>query len=60
MLRQLREIAPHPAHEVPPPTFCPRAPAGRPPYTYTDQEIAALMGAAQILRFPLRALTFRT
>lgn len=30
------------------------------PYLYTDQEIAALMAATDMLRFPLRAATYRT
>ena len=49
-----------PAHEVPPADLLPARTGRATPYIYTDQEIAALMAAAEILRFPLRALTFRT
>lgn len=49
-----------PAHELIPPDLLPD-PGGRAtPYLYTDAEVAALMGAACILRTPFRTATYAT
>jgi integrase/recombinase XerD len=49
-----------PAHELIPPDLLPD-PGGRTtPYLYTDAEVAALMGAACILRTPFQAATYAT
>ena len=49
-----------PAHELIPPDLLPD-PGGRAtPYLYSDAEVAALMGAAAILRTPFRAATYAT
>lgn len=49
-----------PAHEVPPADLLPHRTGRATPYLYSDEEIRALMAAAEGLPFPLRALTFRT
>jgi integrase len=49
-----------PATEVPPAGVLPAGSRRATPYLYSDQEIAALMGGAAILRSPLRAATYKT
>jgi integrase/recombinase XerD len=49
-----------PATEVPPPDLLPRKRRRANPYLYTETEIAALMAAAETLRFPLRTATYQT
>ena len=49
-----------PAHQVPPPDLLADRSRRATPYLYTDAEIAALIGAADGLRFPLRVATYRT
>lgn len=49
-----------PATEVPPADLLPRKRPRANPYLYTEAEIAALMAAAETLRFPLRRATYRT
>jgi integrase/recombinase XerD len=49
-----------PAHEVPPAELIPNRAHRAIPYLYTQEEILALMGAADTLRFPLRRATYRT
>jgi integrase len=49
-----------PATEVPPADLLPRKRARANPYLYTEAEIAALMAAAETLRFPLRRATYQT
>lgn len=49
-----------PATEVPPANLLPRKRRRADPYLYTDAEIAALMTAAETLRFPLRRATYQT
>lgn len=48
------------AHEVPPSDLYPNRVHRTVPYLYCQKEIAALMGAASSLRFPLRQATYRT
>jgi integrase len=48
-----------PAAEVPPAGLIPSRRQRATPYLYTDAEIAALIAAAESLRFPLRAATYR-
>ena len=48
-----------PAAEIPPAGLIPSRKQRATPYLYTDAEIAALIAAAQSLRFPLRAATYR-
>jgi integrase len=49
-----------PAHQVPPPDLLADRSRRATPYLYTNTEIAALIGAADGLRFPLRAATYQT
>lgn len=49
-----------PRHEVPPTGLWPAKSHRATPYLYSDDEIAALMAAAQEFRSPLRAATFET
>ncbi|HEY6422694.1 MAG TPA: tyrosine-type recombinase/integrase, partial [Pseudonocardiaceae bacterium] len=49
-----------PATEVPPADLLPRQRRRANPYLYTEAEIAALMAAAETLRFPLRTATYQT
>jgi integrase/recombinase XerD len=49
-----------PATEVPPADLLPLKQRRATPYLYRDEEIAALLAAADGLRSPLRALTYRT
>jgi integrase len=49
-----------PTHEMPPADLLPRRSHRAIPYLYSDEEIAALIGAADGLRFPLRRATYRT
>jgi len=49
-----------PAHQVPPADLLPRRSRRATPYLYRDEEIAALLAAADTLRFPLRVATYRT
>ncbi|MBA3807732.1 MAG: tyrosine-type recombinase/integrase [Solirubrobacterales bacterium] len=49
-----------PAAEVPPKDLLVDRPHRATPYLYSDQEIAALIAAADTLRFPLRRVTYRT
>lgn len=50
----------NPAHEVPPADLLPRRQRRATPYLYSDQEIAALIGAASSLRSALRVATYQT
>ena len=47
-------------HEVPPTDVLPWKSHRANPFLYTDAEIAALLRAAAMLRFPLRVATYRT
>jgi integrase len=49
-----------PVHEVPPADLLPRRPRRVTPYLYSEQEIAALIGAASSLRSALRVATYQT
>jgi integrase len=49
-----------PAHEVPTADLLPRRTHRATPYLYSDQDIAALVGAAESLPTPLRRATFAT
>jgi len=49
-----------PAAEIPAAGLIPSRKPRATPYLYTDGEVAALMTAAQSLRFPLRTATYRT
>ena len=49
-----------PRNEVPPPDLLPYAKHRSPPYIYRDDEVLALMAAAEGIRHPFRAQTFRT
>lgn len=49
-----------PTVEVPAADLLPWRPRRATPYLYTDAEIAALINAAQTLRFPLRVATYQT
>jgi integrase len=49
-----------PATEVPAADLLPCRPRRASPYLYSDDEIAALIGAASGLRFPLRIATYQT
>lgn len=49
-----------PAIEVPPTDLLPARSHRAAPYLYSDDDIAALMVAAETLRFPLRVLTYQT
>jgi integrase len=49
-----------PATEVPPTDLLPARSHRAVPYLYSDDDIGALMVAAETLRFPLRVLTFQT
>ena len=49
-----------PAHQVPPRDLLPSRPCRATPYLYSEREIAALMSAADVLRFAHRQATFRT
>jgi integrase len=49
-----------PAAEIPPAGLIPSRKPRATPYLYTDGEVAALMTAAQSLRFPLRTATYQT
>lgn len=51
-----------PAAEIPPAGLIPARPLRATPYLYTDEEVTALMAAAESLdrRYPLRAATYRT
>ncbi len=48
------------AHQVPPADLLPGRSRRATPYLYSDAEIAALLAAAGMLRFPLRVATYRT
>jgi integrase len=48
-----------PAAEIPPAGLIPSRKRRATPYLYSDTEIAALMTAAQALRFPLRTATYQ-
>lgn len=50
----------NPATEVPPADLLARKRRRADPYLYTESEIAALMDAAETLRFPLRRATYKT
>jgi integrase len=49
-----------PAHEVPAPDLLPRRPRRATPHLYSEQDIAALITAADSLPTPLRRATFAT
>ncbi len=49
-----------PTHQVPPHGLIPHGPRRTVPYLYTDREITALVHAAGMLSFPLRAATYQT
>ena len=49
-----------PVHELIPPDLLPDRGGRATPYLYSDAEVAALMGAAGILRTPFRAATYAT
>lgn len=49
-----------PATEIPPAGLIPARPGRATPYLYTDEEVTALMAAAESLRFPLRTATYQT
>ncbi len=49
-----------PAHQVPPADVLPYRSHHATPYLYSDQDIRALITAADTLRFPLRAATYKT
>jgi integrase len=49
-----------PAAEIPPAGLIPARKPRATPYLYTDDEVAALMAAAESLRTPLRTATYRT
>ena len=49
-----------PAHQVPAPDLLPQRPLRASPYLYSDEQIAALMAATDMLRTPLRQTTFAT
>jgi integrase/recombinase XerD len=49
-----------PSHEIPPADLLPHQPLRAIPYLYSDQEIAALIGATAGLRGELRQATYRT
>jgi len=49
-----------PVHQVPPADLLPRRSRRTTPYLYPDEEIAALLAAAGILRSRLRVATYRT
>jgi len=51
-----------PAAEIPPAGLIPARPRRATPYLYTDEEVTALMAAAESLdrRYPLRTATYRT
>lgn len=49
-----------PAHQVPPADLLPRRSRRATPYLYSEEEIVALLAAADTLRFPLRVATYRT
>ncbi len=49
-----------PAHEVPAPDLLPSPPYRATPYLYDEQQITALLAAAETLRTPLRVATFQT
>ncbi len=49
-----------PAHEVPPADLLPHRPRRATPYLYSEEEIAALIGAASSLRSALRVATYQT
>ncbi len=49
-----------PATEVPPTDLLPGRSQRAVPYLYSDDDIVALMVAAETLRFPLRVLTYQT
>jgi integrase len=49
-----------PATEVPPTELLPARSHRAVPYLYSDEDVVALMVAAQSLRFPLRVLTYQT
>lgn len=49
-----------PATEVPPADLLPARSHRATPYLYSDEDIAALLAAAAVLRSPLRVVTYRT
>ncbi|HEX5298268.1 MAG TPA: tyrosine-type recombinase/integrase [Streptosporangiaceae bacterium] len=49
-----------PAAEIPPAGLIPSRKQRATPYLYTDGELAALISAAESLRFPLRTATYQT
>jgi integrase/recombinase XerD len=49
-----------PAHQVPPADVLPYRSHRATPYLYSDQDIRALIAAADTLRFPLRTATYKT
>lgn len=49
-----------PAHQVPPRGLLPPRPSRATPYLYSAQEIAVLIAATEILRFPHGRATYRT
>jgi integrase len=49
-----------PAAEIPPAGLIPSRKPRATPYLYTDDEVAALLAAAQSLRFPLRTAAYQT
>jgi integrase len=49
-----------PATEVPPVDLLPSRPCRATPYLYSDQDVAALIAAAAMLRTPHRVATYRT
>jgi integrase len=64
-LRIVRGFAAHmhaidPANEVPAPDLLPSPPHRATPYLYDEQQIAALIAAAETLRTPHRVATFQT
>ena len=64
-LRIVRGFAAHlhtidPANEVPPADLLPSRPHRATPYLYTDDEVAAVIGAAAALRTSHRIATYRT
>ena len=52
--------ASEPLHEVPPVNLFPRQKTRHLPYIYSDEDVTALLGAAQGFRHPLKASTYTT
>ena len=52
--------ASNPRHEVPPANLIPCHRVRHQPYIYSDEDVAALVEAAQDIRYPLKAATYAT